>query len=82
MMSNLPYLLACIMSFAFSLSIMALLCVHTWLICNNTTSIESRSLWNPFIEETGSTGVIRMMLKNAESTFGIEEPWWRWLLPV
>ncbi|TNV78746.1 hypothetical protein FGO68_gene11180 [Halteria grandinella] len=85
MVSSIPYLLACVMSFAFGISILALLCVHTYLIANNSTTIESGSLsdCNPFLLHTQSdTGCFQKSLKNAETTFGVGEPWWRWLMPV
>ena len=64
MIDHIPYLLATVMSFAFSISILALLCVHTYLIVNNSTTVESGALsdYNPFLmEATG--GCLERQLK-------------------
>ena len=78
---DIVYMVACVMAFAFSLSLGPLLVVHTYLIIANMSTLESVALnhQNPF-RITAPTFFQRCQA-NMEMTLG-RDPWWRWLLPL
>jgi len=74
-------MVACVMSFAFSVSIGALFAVHSYLIAFNMSTLESVALndQNPFRIRDGNWRT--RVIANVEMNFG-RDPWWRWLLPL